>query len=300
MNMGFSFGILGLMLVGSLYGADGGGAADESDSGTGVVRREKCARSDSNETDSKQYRVWHHGLWIAGNSTKEVLTEDFDFGDNEFAALSARADRTHGFQGCVNQATCGETGFYGAIYSAEGFCKYCNFERFPSRFVACLFCRTPNTKVNASLTSLSCLSCFSQAEELIVKKFVAPDGDRLTLEIGAGAAMNQADYTVVRKFIPALKKFKTRDAVFPMTQEHKTPRIYRGAIPQADGSLKHVWVGNIETDPADRKVTARGEETQAHVTALCEKYDIFGPETGTIISTMPENVVATYTEKRPE
>ena len=255
-------------------------------------------------TDSAEYRAWRNSLGGFRGIPLKVLVEDFGCGHKEFAVLNARNSRRDGFQGCANQATCGEHGFYGAAYSKEGFCDNCNLERFPSRFIACLFCRTPSKKYVDAVTSNSCLSCDSQAEELIVKKFTAADGagrtNRHTLEIGARTAMNQANYTVVRKFIPALKKFKIREAVFPMTQAHKTPHIYRGAIPQADGSLKHVWVGDIETDPADRKVTARGEETKAHVAALCEKYDIFGPETGTIISTMPENVVATYTEKRPD
>lgn len=251
-------------------------------------------------TDSAEYRALRDSLGGFRGIPRKVLAEDFGFGHKEFAVLRARESRTHGFQGCVNQAICGEHGFYGAVYSKEGFCDDCNLERFPSRFAACRFCRIPSKKYVDAVMSDSCVSCGSQAEELIVKKFAAPGGDEHTLSVFAHSAMNQADYAVGRKFITALKKFKTREAVFPMAQAYKTPRIYRGAIPQADGSLKHVWVGDIETDPADRKVTARGEETKAHVAALCEKYDIFGPETGTIISTMPENVVATYTEKRPE
>lgn len=59
----------------------------------------------------------------------------------EIQAAKSRAERTDGFQACVNfQKGCDFGGFYLARYSPEGYCDDCEIKAFPQRYHGCCFC----------------------------------------------------------------------------------------------------------------------------------------------------------------
>lgn len=221
------------------------------------------------------------------------------FGMAEFAkmafAMRARAKGKYGFEGCKNKAKCGFNGFYLASYSPEGLCDDCEFKQFPKRYVACLFCRMPSSKISAQSKSFSCLMCSSTVEEMLVGKLKKSDDwrQRDALKQGAFRALSGSGDTIGRKCIPALLDLETRSKVF----KDYGPHIYWGAVKKENGNRLHVWVRDIDIAEEDKKETT-WENCGDYVGSICKKYNIFGPETGAaLLEKISENVSATYEEE---
>ena len=214
------------------------------------------------------------------------------------SAIQCRAQRSGGFQGCVNQAECGYDGHYLAEYSPEGLCRGCEFKRYPERFVACLFCRKPNLKCAANELSRNCLNCSQAVGKFLVNRLKASDAweHEHTLDVFAHAAVRDAGNSIGKRSIPSFGDGTIERKIFPFFKNQLY--IYRGVVLTENGKRVHVWVNSIEIDEADRKATAWGDESKDYVTAMCLKYNIFGPETGAVIlDRMPDNVVAMYCEE---
>lgn len=60
--------------------------------------------------------------------------------------------------------------------------------------------------------------------------------------------------------------------------------IYKGAKQLPNGNLLHVWATEITVDPKDHKKVLTWDEAEEHAKFICEKYNIFGPETGSPLS----------------
>ncbi len=222
----------------------------------------------------------------------------FSMNDSEFGrmsfALQKKREGTAGFQGCKNIAQCGFDGFYLCTYSPEGLCSDCEFEQFPERFVACLFCRRPSSKISESYSSFSCLTCSSMIQKMLVKKLKKTDDWRQdqTLQQGAYRCISDS-HTINRKHIPIFKYYKSRPRDF---DSHEKPHIYRGAILKKNGNKLHVWVSDIDIAEEDKKETT-WEDCENYVYSICDKYNIFGPETGALVlEKVPENASLVYEE----
>ena len=104
-----------------------------------------------------------------------------------------------------------------------------------------------------------------------------------------------------REKIPALMDFKTYyRQVFARAEALAVPRFYRGVVKTVDGKRQHIWVSSVPTDAADRRSIACGDESKSFMRAMCDKYNLFGPETGQeILDKMPDDVIAIYEDPRP-
>lgn len=216
-----------------------------------------------------------------------------EFEKMEFAQKCAR-ERRHGFEGCANKDKCGFEGFYLAKYSPEGLCTECEFESYPERFIACPFCRRPTQKYHESVLSSACLMCASTIRKLIVKKLNISNErkNKSALQRGARRCMSDSSRSIARKFIAAFLTYNKRDSVF----SNYGPHIYRGVILLENGNKLHIWVEDIDIAEEDKRET-NWEDAPQYVASICEKYNIFGPETGEVIlNNMPPHVSATYEE----
>lgn len=90
-------------------------------------------------------------------------------------------------------------------------------------------------------------------------------------------------HTTQRKYISA---FGDTKEYFEAFYGH-CPGVYLGAKRLTNGNLLHVWSGKLYFELADRKYVKNATEAACHVEYLINKYNIIGPETGTI---MKENI----------
>ena len=202
-----------------------------------------------------------------------------------------------GFEGCVNKNTCGFNGFYGATYSLEGLCNSCQFKQYPERFVACVFCRAPCKKFSSDQVSGSSM-CYSKVQEILVES-LALNNDwkhRDTLKMGIFAYLQSIDTTISRKYIAALGESKTRRTVFKM----RSPGLYKGAQQLGNGNIRHVWSKELTIDPNDKKMVTSWDEAEKHAQYICEKYNIFGPETGEIMVQEVSGKITSFEEVVPK
>lgn len=225
--------------------------------------------------------------------------------DSEFEKLKhverSRQMQKNGFEGCKNKEECGMYGCYLTQYSPEGLCTDCEFKQYPKRFVACLFCRRPSHTIN-SRKSFSCFYCISNIEKLICQKFNKTGNwkQKEYLERGTNHTLDKVSSFLEKKYIAAfidytviLKAFSLHDT---FSLHDSGAFIYRGAIKKENGNLLHVWVNDFTLNEEDIHETT-WEDCGKYIESLCEKYNIFGPETGEcILDAMPENVIATYEE----
>ncbi len=205
-----------------------------------------------------------------------------------------------GMVGCVNKKRCGMVGHPFAEYTKEGFCSDCEFDNFPERFIACLFCRRPGYKFFHTRKSSACDDCERPVAKLLVRKF-GKSKESCVPEKEPPIVIGD-QFKVERKFISEFKKNSNYWSIFPKFSDLppykliKEPYLYRGAMAKPDGGLVHVWVNDIETDPADYRMNLERDEHISHLRAVCDKYNFFGPETGTLIDKMPDSVVVQYDE----
>lgn len=215
----------------------------------------------------------------------------------EACANRARSNNTGGFQGCKNKEVCGFDGFYLARYSPDGLCDNCNFKEHPERFVACLFCRKPQLKISQEFQSRSCLNCRAKAEELIAGKIATKDGwsNQHNLEVALNYYFKEiSTQTINRNFITQFNNYRTHDLTF----DDKSPYFYKGVFKKENSTKVHIWTSNLDIAEEDRIAVTR-ETAEAHVAYICEKYNVFGPETGEeILLEIPKNTSAMYQEKK--
>lgn len=217
-----------------------------------------------------------------------------------FARNSAQR-KIHGFQGCKNQKVCGFDGFYLAQYSPEGLCSDCEFNRFPDRFVACLFCRQPNSKIGDSKSN-NCLMCCGNFKKLLEKKLMNLKawppriaGNQINcLSSGTHRWAEMVEEMEARKYIAAFKLYETRSKVFKKYSDGIY--LYKGVLQQEDGRRLHVWVDDFDIAEEDKKETT-WNECGEYVSSICAKYNFIGPETGEVtLAEMPDHVSAIYEE----
>ena len=233
--------------------------------------------------------------------------------DSEYEKMRISADSSkkgvNGFQGCVNKANCGYEGFYLAEYSREGLCDDCEFEKYPDRFVACIFCRAPNKKLSKDTLSVCYSGCSGYIEDILIKSL------KLNNEWHHSQALERSSYSFLEKQKNAvertyIKDFGKRKIKFGfyrvVSEQRKTlnkvelgdkPGIYLGAMLLANGNKLHAWTDTLSIDSADKKMVMDSDEAEQHVAYICRKYNVFGPETGEItLQQIPEGAI-TYEEK---
>jgi len=217
--------------------------------------------------------------------------------DDESWEDCARARRTKiaGFQGCINKDVCGFYGSYLCHYSHEKLCTECEFKQFPDRFVACRVCRMPmHNHIHAR--SSMCIACRQPFDAFLEARFgiLKPWDCQWSFERGRCRAGDTAHRDFGCNTIPEFIRYEVQNTVWDWSSRRKTPYFYRGAYRSSDTVLTHVWVGAMPTDADDRKQLFSVDAAAAHVTAMCAKYALFGPETGTLLTELPVNTVAVF------
>jgi len=230
-----------------------------------------------------------------------VTTLNICYGMNEIIkeeyAKHARRNNIGGFQGCKNKTICGFRGFYLAN-SSEGLCDNCNFKEHPEQFVACLFCRKPMSKSSHDTQSLNCLGCRNDVKNVIAKKIATKniwsDEDNIRLELDYYFE-KIANKTVHRNFIANFKDYWTYINTFG--ENNQKPLFYKGVFKKANGTTVHIWISDFNIAEEDCIVITQ-ENAEKHIAYICEKYNIFGPETGeqTFLE-LPTNSSFLYKEK---
>lgn len=212
---------------------------------------------------------------------------------------------------CVNEKV---RGCKAPIFSKEDLCMECELKSYPERYVGCLFCRVPTRKVEY-LCSRACVLCTLYTIPTLVKKLHMNAGMPLgalkrsiqskRFESGLNATMRKATAEEGRNCLPVLiasdikeRMSKARASVDLLQEgDRLLPGdifLYRGAM-ASEGSIKHFWVRDFKVEAFDIR-PMEDEESDKHVAFLFDKYGVFGPEVGTLIDQIPENVCATYQE----
>ncbi len=218
--------------------------------------------------------------------------------DSEFetmlCAAQSRNEQANGLQGCINKEKCDEYGFYLAEYSPEGLCKKCEFNHHPERFIACLLCRKPTKKLSSNMLSFSCLGCQSDIKKFLVKRLlINNDGvQRNILEMGAFIYFEKMENVLSKKYIKSFIDIKNTIGF----SSNAKVLFYLGAKRLENGNLLHAWSKDFNVDPDDKKLVSNWDEAEEHVRCICEKYNIFGPETGTLITQNLPDDILTYEE----
>lgn len=188
-------------------------------------------------------------------------------------------------EGCMNK--CGELQFNGKTYSQERLCGDCEFKQFPSRFIACVFCRSPFHRITpAQLSSNDSHACNSAVKDILEQSLKVNKNwnHQQALSMGIHCYLEKIRNEVGRKYIPALGNSTTQHAAFGLNRVG----LYKGAQRLKNGNIRHVWSKQLAIDPSDKKEVLNWDEAEKHAQFICEKYNVFGPETGEII-TQPVN-----------
>jgi hypothetical protein len=227
--------------------------------------------------------------------------------DSELSTIKCARDSSRkgirGFQGCANQKKCGFDGFYLAQYSPEGLCNDCEFEQYPERFVACAFCRAPQKKLTAGKLSIFYDGCDSFIQDILVRSTKLNNDGVVNerLRMGAFISLGESNYKIGRKYINDFGKGKVRFAARSAAREQRRASnknledrlgIYLGALILANGNKLHAWTDRLSIDPLDKKLVATQDDAKKHLEYICEKYNVFGPETGEItLQSIPDGAV---------
>jgi len=190
-----------------------------------------------------------------------------------------KTTQSNGFQGCVNREQCGNYGYYLARYSQEGLCRQCEFELFPERYVACPFCRAPMYKCGKQMLSFICHCCLSKVQGMLISLLqMNNDWKHIhALELGIFRYLIASEHTIQRNSIAAV-------GAYTNAFNYEWPGFYCGALRLPNGALRHVWSKKIVIDPNDKIFITNIDDGEAFAEFICQKYKIFGPETGTEIS----------------
>lgn len=181
--------------------------------------------------------------------------------------------------------------------SPQKFCRRCELKRFAGCYGACLFCRRP-LKLFGLQLSRSCTACSVRIQDWLVKKLKISDDwrSRENLTQGAHQCLSNASYTVGRKYIADFIDYSEHESIF----KKGAPYLYRGVIKKENGNTLHVWIDDIDIAEQDKRAIA-GEDSEDYLRTICEKYNVFGVETGEVVlQKMPENVAAIYEEEVKE
>lgn len=226
-----------------------------------------------------------------------------DWWASEFAkmkrAQQSRRKQEDGFQGCVNKATCGFGGYYLAEYSPEGLCNDCELQRFPERYVACLFCRRPYHKINPAQKS-GCTSCFNILGEALEKTLLKGKNynlaERHVVMCGVLAFFrNLEKEPITRKPIEAFSKSKERY----INDLDRKILIYLGTRQLSPTTYRHCWMTQLpDIDSNDIKTIHTKEEVKELAQSIFEKYKLAGNETYAVLDEVPSDNVVTYLEER--
>lgn len=217
----------------------------------------------------------------------------------EACARKSRVQKTNGFQGCRNKAQCGFEGFYLASYSIEGLCSECELEVHPERFGACISCRCPQKTLLSPYYGL-CFDCSIEVSRSLQEAVKLDDSAEFNLPynnmlgIAVYQYLRQIKQLLTRKNIPCLKNLTTYNRVFLKSCEDSSKRpmkIYAGSKMLPDGKRLHVWLQGLIIDPQDKKRVYSLEEAIAYISAIADKYNIFGVETGTLLESVPSNAL---------
>lgn len=206
---------------------------------------------------------------------------------------------SYGFQGCKK---CSFDGVYGYTYSPEGLCQKCEFQQYPNRFTACLFCRRSNPVCNHKKSN-NCIGCSNLIQNLLVTKLNTFQNKQLhKLEQAVFVCIYQSE-ELSKKYIPDFQDYKRYHDTF---KEDSSPKIYKGAIKLPNGNSLHVWAKDFTIKPDDLKTPcdlagSTFDTLKDYVWFICQKYRIFGPETADyVLKDLPSNNnnVFTYEEKK--
>lgn len=223
--------------------------------------------------------------------------------DADYLSDYARAQISHGtfLRGmadlCGTERGCIKCDNYSCCLderSREGLCEQCEFEKYPQRFVACLFCRRP-LKQSFDIKP-RCLDCSANVSHALIVALLMTENwhDRDNLSMGISSFL---DHT--KKFRKSIKAFidtTTRDRALKNFNYNQNPRFYRGCKKLENGNLLHVWSQELHIDPSDKKTVSNWDEAETYVRSIWEKYNLFGPETGAItLEPIPANCL-TYEE----
>lgn len=164
-------------------------------------------------------------------------------------------------------------------------------------YVACVFCRRPVKKEHEFQKTYNCNICSDAVIALLVNKLNSnrPLGQAELLRHAAYVALSISEDVVARSYIESFFKVAVRSRVF----KNEGVYLYKGYMLTQENKKKHIWVNNFDFDSAVDRRYVTAQESIAHVTSICEKYNIWGPEMGTseaLLKGVPQYVVATYQE----
>lgn len=259
-----------------------------------------CMEPLSNERQKpsklRDVRFGEYGFkYLQDYREEAALIHDSEFHKLE-SAQKAKDHQTDGFEGCRNKKICKYNGFYAATYSPEGLCSTCEFKQYPERFIACAFCRRPAKNTGIYYRSICYGKCSNGIQELLVKLLKVNDEwkHKQALIMGAFNYIEKSHEHISKNYIANFGDTDTYFNTFP----NEFPGIYKGVVLLENGK-KHIWSKALTIDPQDKKLVTTWADGEALLKYICEKYKIFGPETGHVIdnpSELPNDTVS-YEEK---
>lgn len=217
--------------------------------------------------------------------------------------------QVHSFKKCDSGPECN---FKGVISRGESFCRGCEINMYPERFVACSFCRVPGKKESKDVIARCCSLCKYTIAEMLVKG-VQVNNDKhhiWALKVGVLRYLNQCTGTMARKYISAFGAWDVLfDAKQNIDQQRKaagqdnskgmTRRFgrYAGAMRLKNGNTMHAWTDSFNIHPRDKKHIVDEDRAEAYIKAIAQKYNLVGPETGEImLDAIPAGAI-TYEEE---
>lgn len=223
---------------------------------------------------------------ITGSSSDREL-------DKMMFAQRCNLTRSHGFQGCKNEAQCGFTGFYLATYSPKFLCDNCKFKNSPELFIACAFCRMPWKKLHEEQRSTCHAMCDISIRNILCKNLKTGNDWRNeeSLKMAAHRYLGKSESLISRQILLAFGDIEIKRRV------QRNPGIYLGALMLENGNKLHAWTDTLEIDPADKKLIVDSNEAENHIKNICEKYNVFGPETGNITLEQIPHGAVTFEEQ---
>lgn len=209
--------------------------------------------------------------------------------------------------GCRNRQQCQ---YRGLVDKYDPYCEQCEFDKYPERFVACLFCRKPLRKGPVGFGFSECFACFESIERLLLDQLLvkSTSHDVSAMSQFCDAQQRQALKGGIRAYFKGAKMRKREyiKAFYPL-QPHQDifrsarhavamPHIYLGAKKGPNGGLLHIWTRELSIAPEDKKPIVDIEEATKHIAKIFRKYKIGGPATGKIVEQEVSSAMITYEE----
>lgn len=197
---------------------------------------------------------------------------------------------------CTNAADCLGDDYERSFlpHSPEGLCVSCAFNAHPEYFSGCAFCRRPLIKTADA--PHACLDCeHSVACTLISEIKDLYTSHELTKAFHTITTYLENQRTIKKGFIKDFIPHETRKKIFLRTWTGDA-HFYKGALTLPNGNKLHVWSKGLHSDDTDKKVVPSHKAT-AYIEEIFKKYDLFGPETGTPLATLPQGNIVTFEEQ---